>query len=100
MAARRGSVSYFAGLTVGGGVVALDAGLLHYRELSVTGPAGASPVHNTRALELIADGVVQVSDLVTHRLPLAGLPEVIDIAATGTGIKVTIEPQPPAASGE
>jgi L-iditol 2-dehydrogenase len=92
MAARRGSVSYFAGLPAGGGVVALDAGLLHYRELSVTGTAGASPAHNTRALELIADGVVQVSDLITHRLPLGGLPEAIDIAAAGTGIKVTIEP--------
>jgi len=92
MAARRGSVSYFAGLPAGGGVVALDAGLLHYRELSVTGTAGASPAHNTRALKLIADGVIEVSDLITHRLPLAGLPEAIDIAAGGTRIKVTIEP--------
>jgi len=92
MAARRGSVSYFAGLPHGAGVVALDAGLLHYRELSVTGTAGASPVHNTRALELIASGAVEVADLITSRLPLDSLPGAIDLAASGTAIKVTIEP--------
>ena len=92
MAARRGSVSYFAGLPHGAGGVALDAGLLHYRELSVTGSAGASPADNTRALGLIAAGVVEVSDLITHRLPLGSLPEAIDLAAAGTALKVTIEP--------
>jgi L-iditol 2-dehydrogenase len=92
MAARRGRVSYFAGLPPGAGIVALDAGLLHYQELTVTGSAGASPADNTRALELIAAGVVEVSDLITHRLPLGSLPEAIDIAAAGTALKVTIEP--------
>jgi L-iditol 2-dehydrogenase len=92
MAARRGSVSYFAGLPHGAGVVALDAGLLHYRELSVTGWAGASPADNSRALELIAAGAVEVSDLITHHLPLGSLPEALDVAANGTVLKVTIEP--------
>jgi L-iditol 2-dehydrogenase len=72
--------------------VRCEPGLLHYRELSVTGSAGTSPADNTRALELIAAGVVEVSDLITHRLPLGSLPEAIDIAADGTALKVTIEP--------
>jgi len=87
MAARRGGVSYFAGLPHGAGIVALDAGLLHYQELSVTGSAGASPADNTRALGLIAAGVVEVSDLITHRLPLGSLPEAIDIATAGKALK-------------
>ena len=69
-----------------------EPGLLHYRELSVTGSACTSPADNTRALELIASGADEVADLITSRLPLDSLPGAIDLAASGTAIKVTIEP--------
>jgi hypothetical protein len=35
---------------------------------------------------------VEVSDPITHHLPLGSLPEALDVAASGTALKVTIEP--------
>lgn len=51
-----------------------------------------SPAHNRQALQLIASGAVQVTDLITHHLPLDDILEAIEIVAPGEAIKVTIEP--------
>ncbi|NUR93494.1 MAG: alcohol dehydrogenase catalytic domain-containing protein [Nonomuraea sp.] len=92
MAARQGRVSLFGGLPKDNPVIALDSNLVHYRELTVVGANGSSPAHNARALALIASGEVVVADLITHRLPLDGVLEAIELVTTGAAIKVTIEP--------
>jgi L-iditol 2-dehydrogenase len=92
MAARQGRISFFGGLPKDDPVIALDSNLVHYRELTIVGANGSSPRHNAQALDLIATGAVQVSDLITHRIPLAEVLEGIDIVARGTAIKVTVEP--------
>lgn len=92
MAARRGRISLFAGLPQGSPPALLDANLIHYRELRVTGSAGASPAQNAEALALIGARRVTVSDLVTHSFPLAQIHAGLEILRQGTGIKVTIEP--------
>ena len=56
------------------------------------GANGSSPEHNKRALAMIADGSVNVADLITHRLPLDQVLEGIGVVSRGEGIKVTIEP--------
>jgi L-iditol 2-dehydrogenase len=65
---------------------------VHYRELTIVGANGSSPAHNKKALEFIATGAVPVNDLITHRLPLDGVLEAIEIVKRGDAIKVTIEP--------
>jgi L-iditol 2-dehydrogenase len=92
MAARQGRISFFGGLPKDDPIIALDSNLVHYRELTIVGANGSSPLHNARALELIATGAVPVADLITHRIPLAEVLEGIDIVARGTAIKVTVEP--------
>jgi L-iditol 2-dehydrogenase len=92
MTARSGRISFFGGLPKDKPTITLDANLVHYRELTIVGANGSSPAHNKRALELIASGQVPVHDLITHRLPLAQLPEAIELVASGRAIKVTIEP--------
>ena len=92
LAARQGRISLFGGLPKDDPTIALDANLVHYRELTVVGANGSSPAHNAQALELIASGAVPVADLITHRLPLNRTLEAFDIVARGEGIKVTIEP--------
>ncbi|MCW2875987.1 MAG: alcohol dehydrogenase [Sphaerisporangium sp.] len=92
MAARQGRVSFFGGLPKDDPIIALDSNLVHYRELTIVGANGSSPRHNARALDLIATGAVPVSDLITHRIPLAEVLEGIDIVSRGTAIKVTVEP--------
>ncbi|HEX9334663.1 MAG TPA: zinc-dependent dehydrogenase [Pseudonocardiaceae bacterium] len=92
MVARRGRISFFGGLPKDNPVIALDANLVHYRELTIVGANGSSPTHNRAALDLIATGAVRVDDLVTHRMPLTDVPTAIQTVADGDAIKVTIEP--------
>lgn len=92
MAARQGRISFFGGLPKDDPLIALDANLVHYRELTIVGASGSSPAHNAEALRLIASGAVPVADLITHRLPLDRALEAFDIVARGEAIKVTIEP--------
>jgi L-iditol 2-dehydrogenase len=92
MAAPHGRISLFGGLPPTDPIIALDANLVHYRELSVVGANGSSPAQNALALELIASGEVPVGDLITTRLPLERALEALDIVARREGIKVTVEP--------
>ncbi|MGH3432540.1 MAG: zinc-dependent dehydrogenase [Thermocrispum sp.] len=92
MTARRGRISFFGGLPKDNPIIACDSNLVHYRELTIVGANGSSPVHNKRALELIASGEVPVADLVTHRLPLTEVLSAIQTVADGRAIKVTVEP--------
>jgi L-iditol 2-dehydrogenase len=92
LAARQGRVSFFGGLPKDNPIISLDSNLVHYRELTIVGANGSSPGHNARALELIATGAVPVSDLITHRLPLAEVLTAFDLVGRGAAIKVTIEP--------
>lgn len=90
--ARQGRISFFGGLPQDAPTITLDSNLVHYRELTIVGANGSSPAHNARALDLIATGAVPVKDLITHRLPLDGTLEALDIVSRGEAIKVTIEP--------
>jgi L-iditol 2-dehydrogenase len=92
MAARQGRISFFGGLPKDNPTITLDSNLVHYRELTIVGANGSSPAHNKKALEFIATGAVPVNDLITHRLPLDGVLEAIEIVKRGDAIKVTIEP--------
>jgi L-iditol 2-dehydrogenase len=92
MAARQGRVSFFGGLPQDHPDTTVDANLVHYRELTIVGANGSSPAHNTRALQLIASGQVEIGDLITRRLPLDGLLDGLNAIRQGAVIKVTIEP--------
>jgi L-iditol 2-dehydrogenase len=92
MAARRGTVSFFGGLPKDRPTVAVDANIVHYREVGIVGANGSSPDHNRQALQLIASGAVPVADLITHRLPLERTVEGIHMVTSGEAIKVTVEP--------
>jgi L-iditol 2-dehydrogenase len=92
MAAPYGRVSLFGGLPPAEPMVAFDANLVHYRELSLVGASGSSPAQNAAALALIASGAVPAGRLITDRLPLDRVLDAFDIVARGSGVKVTIEP--------
>jgi L-iditol 2-dehydrogenase len=92
MAARGGRISFFGGLPKDKPIIACDSNLVHYRELTIVGANGSSPEDNREALRLIASGKVPVADLITHRLPMDRVLEAFDIVASGSAIKVTVEP--------
>jgi L-iditol 2-dehydrogenase len=90
--APRGRISIFGGLPKGNSITALDANIIHYRELTVVGASASNPPQNARALDMIASGTVKVADLISHRLPLESYRDALDIVERGDAVKVTFEP--------
>ncbi len=72
MAARNGRISFFGGLPKTNPTITCDSNLVHYRQLHIHGANGSAPVHNKKALEYIASGVVPVKDLITVHLRSSG----------------------------
>jgi threonine dehydrogenase-like Zn-dependent dehydrogenase len=72
----RGAVlNLFGGLKKGEDVVGFDTGIVHYREINVTGSSGGSPFDVARTLELMAGGAIAPS---THITRIGDLEHAID----------------------
>ena len=71
----------------------MPMGELWRREVTVRTAYGAAPADLEAALDLIASKRVRVEDLVTHRLPLAGIAEGFRLVAEADeSVKVILEP--------
>jgi L-iditol 2-dehydrogenase len=71
---------------------ALDGTDLFLRELTVTASYSAGPADMRRALELIADGLLDLDALITHRLPLEETARALELQRTGEALKVVVVP--------
>jgi L-iditol 2-dehydrogenase len=72
----RGAVlNLFGGLKKGEDVVGFDTGIVHYKEINVTGSSGGSPFDVARTLELMAGGAIAPS---THITRIGDLEHAID----------------------
>lgn len=87
-----GRISFFGGLPKDKPMVTIDSNLVHYKELILAGANGSTPAHNRQALELMASGKVNVSDLLTHTVSLTNVQEAIDLVLGGEAIKVVVKP--------
>lgn len=85
-----GRVSFFGGLPKDKEVVGLNSNLIHYKQLEVNGTTRQSLTQYRRTLELIASGLLDVSGLVTAKLPLDKFADALDAAASATGLKTSI----------
>lgn len=94
LAAKRGRISFFGGLPKSSPMASLDSNLIHYRELWVVGAHGSEPRHNRLALELLADGRINASRLISLVVPLERLLEGFAAAEAGGVLKVIVKPQP------
>lgn len=65
---------------------------LYRREITITG-SFVNPFTQAAALSLLQSGRVQVTDLITHRLPLEELPQAFALMESGEATKIVIEPQ-------
>ena len=85
-----GTVHYFAG---GGGVMLpLPLERLYHRELTITATYSSSPRDLAEAFSLVTRGEVDVSRLITHRLPLARLDEAVELMRKHQALKVFVTP--------
>jgi len=91
MAAMKGRISFFAGFPKDDPTIALDANAVHYRELGIFGAFASYRAQFVRAMELAAEGKVDLDRLVTHRFPLEQIVEAIETTGRGDGLKSVIE---------
>jgi len=92
MAALGGRISFFGGLPKDKPFVKLNTNLIHYRELLITGAFGMRQRHVPQALQLIANGALDVEHLITHRFPLDEIVQAFEVAASGKSLRVIVNP--------
>ncbi len=91
MTRKGGRINIFAGLA-GKGWAEVEANLIHYNELEVTGTTAARRSDYETALRLIETGRVEVGSMVTDRVPLSSAGEAFARAADGGALKVAVVP--------
>jgi L-iditol 2-dehydrogenase len=91
MTRRGGRINIFAGLAAQGWAE-IEANLIHYNELEVTGTTDSRRSDYEVALRLIESNRIDVKPMVTHRFPLSSVNEALDKAASGEDIKVAVIP--------
>jgi L-iditol 2-dehydrogenase len=88
--APRGRLCLFSGLPRQEAIIPLDANLIHYRELSVSGAYGSTATHNRIAVELIASGEIPVRRLITRRFRLDEIEAGMEYTTGRVGLKAVI----------
>ncbi|MCL2136611.1 MAG: alcohol dehydrogenase catalytic domain-containing protein [Coriobacteriia bacterium] len=73
VAAKRGQIGFFSGLTDTQGLNISSLNNIHYQELTVLGSYGCSSYDNQRALGLLTDGLIDLAGLPTKELSWDGL---------------------------
>ncbi|RED66441.1 alcohol dehydrogenase catalytic domain-containing protein [Cohnella phaseoli] len=92
MAKNRARVNFFGGLPKDRAIVPLDTNLIHYKELFVHGAHGSLPRHHQQAVELINNGIIDMSKFISHRFPLERIEEAIRVAESHEGLRVIVKP--------
>jgi L-iditol 2-dehydrogenase len=92
LAAVGGRINFFAGLPASAGRIPLEANLVHYRELTVTGSTANTTDDCRRALELLAEHPGTFAPLVTHHFDLRAADQAFAEAKGGHALKVVIQP--------
>jgi L-iditol 2-dehydrogenase len=91
IAAINGRIVFFGGLPKDRAVVPLDANLIHYRQLVVTGTTRQSLRQFQATLALVTDRVLRLEDLVTSTHPVEETEKAIAAMANATGLKSRLE---------
>jgi L-iditol 2-dehydrogenase len=86
-----GTVVMFGGCPAGSEVL-LDAGRVHYGELTIKGVFHHTPETVARALRLLSEGAIDAGALITHRMPLQDTQKALEMVMAGEAIKVAILP--------
>lgn len=87
-----GRVLFFGGCKPGEKVT-LDTELIHYSEITIKGVFHHTPSHVRKAYDLIVKKRLNLSHLITDRLPLNKISEALDKIIKGEGIKIAVIPE-------
>jgi L-iditol 2-dehydrogenase len=91
--APRGRLVVFSGLAKESRCTAVDFNKLHYFEQTVVGAYGCCFRHGRRAIKLLQSGKLDVTDLISHRMPLLHLSEALELVASRQCMKIHLYPE-------
>ncbi len=92
LAAVGGRINFFGGLPRDRSRITIDANIIHYKEIVVTGTTANTTEDCREALALVATGQVDTAGLITARYPLDEGVDALTAAASGQALKVVLEP--------
>jgi len=90
IANKLGRINYFAGLPKNDPMVEINANLVHYNEITITGTSDSTPLQNKRAMDLINTRKVDVKSLISHRFSIDEYFKGLEMARSGKAKKVVI----------
>jgi L-iditol 2-dehydrogenase len=88
----RARINFFGGLPKGQSVIPIDTNILHYKEIFLFGSHGAAPEHLRKAVDLIAEGKVDMKKYISHTFTLDRAREAFAAAEDKLGLRVVIKP--------
>ncbi len=86
-----GRVNLFAGYS-GTGETTIEANLIHYGELIVTGTSACTREDFRKALTLMESGQLNMRAIGSHHFPLERIEEAFTTTRTGAGLRVLVNP--------
>jgi L-iditol 2-dehydrogenase len=92
LAAIGGRINYFGGLPKDRPVINFNSNLVHYKELVITGTTACSTADCWQATRIVNSGLVDLSDIVSQRFPLADALQAFAAAEDGKSLKIVLEP--------
>ena len=92
MAKNRARINFFGGLPKGNSMITIDSNIIHYKELFLTCAHGAMPIHHSKALKLIASGLIDAKKIISHTFTLDDIKEGFKITESKQGMRVVIKP--------
>ena len=89
---KRGTVCLFASLPLNKSVLAVDSRTIHDNELRIVGSSDSSPMHVSRAVDLLTTGKILAERLVTHAFRLDQVFDAFDVMERGEALRVILKP--------
>lgn len=89
VAGKNSTINLFAGMPADQ-KFALDPNWLHYNQISVTGTFSSSPSMLQEAARIASEKIVDLSEIVTHRYPLAEIEQAIQATEKYYGLRAVI----------
>jgi L-iditol 2-dehydrogenase len=89
--AEGGRINFFGGLPKSKENVMINTNIIHYKQLIVTGTTRANIAHFRKTLGFIADGLIDLTGIVTARYGIRDIGKAFDNAEKAIGLKNVIE---------
>ena len=87
-----GSINFFGGLPKPAPAVQIVTNDIHYKELTLTGSHGSTPIQHSQAIDIILEKKDFFEKLITHRYSLKDINQAFELASSGKGVKIIIKP--------